>query len=93
MEARPPDLINAMEAERIRRGLDHKAFSALLGITDSYWCMIRKGKRRISLDLLNAIYRKLPEVSIQADTYARSARGELVKCHNYATNIKAPVAR
>lgn len=71
MEPKTLDLITAMEGERSRRGMDHKAFSTLLGITDSYWCMIRKGKRRPSLELIKTIHEKLPEVSTYADAYTR----------------------
>ena len=76
MEAKTLELINAMEAERVRRGLNHQDFSALLGITDSYWCMIRKGKRRPSLNLVATIHEQLPEVSIYADAYTRSGKGD-----------------
>jgi hypothetical protein len=71
METKTQDLITAMEAERIRRQLDHKGFSNLLKITDSYWCMIRKGKRRPSLGLIKTIHQVLPEVSAYADAYTR----------------------
>jgi transcriptional regulator with XRE-family HTH domain len=75
MEPKTLDLINAMEAERTRRKLSHQDFSTLLGITDSYWCMIRKGKRRISLNLIGAIHEQLPEVSKYADAYTRPEIG------------------
>lgn len=74
VETKTQNLINAMDADRIRRGMDHKAFSALLGITASYWCMVRKGKRRPSLTLIETIHRQLPEVSSCVDLYTRPGK-------------------
>ena len=76
MKAPQQELINAMEAERTQRQLDHKAFSALLQITDSYWCMIRKGKRRPSLALCQTICDQLPDVASHVDAYMRQGNEE-----------------
>ncbi|MBV6343205.1 hypothetical protein [Candidatus Magnetobacterium casense] len=56
------DLIAALEAERVRRELDHRGFSTLLGIHESAWCRIRTGQRAPTLDTLTIILKKLPEL-------------------------------
>lgn len=57
------DLINAMEAERTRRNLDHKGFSTLLKISESYWSMIRKGTRTLTPNLAVSFMQNLPEIT------------------------------
>lgn len=73
MAGKRATLIDALELERRRRNLDHKGFSTLLRITESYWCMIRKGNRRPSLNLCHTIYKQVPEVAEYVDDYVRSS--------------------
>jgi len=76
MKAGQLALINAMEAERIKHQLGHKKFSTLLEITDSYWCMIRKGRRRPSLNLCQRIHKQFPGVGTYVDAYIRQGNGD-----------------
>jgi len=57
------DLIAALEQERTRRGLDHKGFSTLLKISESYWSMIRKGTRTLTPNLAVSFMQTLPEIT------------------------------
>ena len=57
------DLIVALEQERMRRGLDHKGFSTLLKISESYWSMIRKGTRTLTPNLAVSFMQQLPELT------------------------------
>lgn len=57
------DLIVALEHERMRRGLNHKGFSTLLKISESYWSMIRKGTRTLTPNLAVSFMQKLPELT------------------------------
>lgn len=63
------ELINVLEAERIRRKLNHHAFSTLLGIHESYWHRIRTGERPLNLNLLTIFMQKLPEVTPEVTIY------------------------
>jgi len=60
-----------MERERRRRKLNHHAFSTLLRISKSYWTMIRKGDRRPTLYVLQAILKQVPELGPYVDSYMR----------------------
>jgi len=60
---RATDLIAALEAERERRGLDHRAFSTLLGIHESYWHRLRTGERAFNLHTLTLIMQNLPDIT------------------------------
>jgi len=57
------DLIATLEAERIRHKLDHRAFSTLLGIHESYWHRLRTGERAFTLNVLTLLMHKLPRVT------------------------------
>lgn len=69
MQQTADELIKAIEAERIRRRLDHRAFSALLGIHESYWHRIRTGERPLNLNTLQIFMQKLPEVTPEVTIY------------------------
>ena len=63
------DLIVALEQERVRRGLDHKGFSTLLKISESYWSMIRKGTRTLTPNLAVSFMQQLPEITPAVTTF------------------------
>jgi len=63
------DLIAALEQERIRRGLDHKGFSTLLKISESYWSMIRKGSRTLTPNLAVSFMQKLPDITPEVQAF------------------------
>lgn len=71
-EIKTTNLIVALEEERVRRGLNHKDFSTLLKISESYWCMIRKGDRRLTPNLAVLFMQKLPEISLEVQTFIMS---------------------
>jgi len=66
------DLINAIEVVRIRRGLDHRDLSTLLGIHESSWHKFRTGERPLNLNFLTLLMQKLPEVTTQVTIYIMS---------------------
>lgn len=63
MQEATSQLIKAVEEERTRRGMDHRTFSTLLGIHESYWHRLRTGERTINLKVLTILRQKLPEVT------------------------------
>jgi hypothetical protein len=63
------DLIAALEGERVRRDLDHRGFSTLLGIHESNWHRLRTGERLPTLDTLTIILKKLPELRAVVCSY------------------------
>ena len=69
MQGTELDLINALERERRRRQLNHRAFSTLLGIHESYWHRIRTGERSLNLNTLQIFMQKLPEVTPEVTIY------------------------
>lgn len=66
------DLIKAVEEERIKRKLDHKAFSVLLGIDESYWHRIRTGERPLNLNILQIFMQKLPDITPEVTNFVVS---------------------
>lgn len=57
-------LIEAVDSEREKRRMSDRKFSIeVLGISPSYYCLLKQGKRRITLDILNLFKEKLPEVT------------------------------
>lgn len=66
---RATDLIAALETERERRGLNHHAFSTLLGIHDSYWHRLRTGERAFNLNTLTLVMQNLPGVTPEVTDY------------------------
>lgn len=69
MEGAASQLIKAVEEQRTKRRLDHRAFSALLGIHESYWHRIRTGERSPNLNILTIFMQKLPEVTTGVTIY------------------------
>ena len=64
METATSNLIEAIDRQRIKRQMSLRRFSReVLGISPAYYCLIKQGKRRITLDVLQIIMQKLPEVT------------------------------
>lgn len=63
------DLIMVLEEQRTKRQLDHGQFSDFLGISESYWSMIRAGERKPNLNILSILMQKLPEITPEAIMY------------------------
>ena len=68
-DTKPRKLIAALERERTKRRLDHKGFSTLLRISESYWCMLRKGDRCLTPNLAVAFMKKLPELTPEVQAF------------------------
>lgn len=74
---RVDNLITALEAERTRRDLDHRGFSTLLGIHESYWHRIRTGERAPNLNILTLVIQKFPDLAPAVTEYImRQGDGE-----------------
>lgn len=69
MEIETTNLITAVEEERIRRQLSQAAFSKLLGISESYYSMLKSGSRKPNLNILTLFMQKLPEVTPEVTIY------------------------
>lgn len=64
METATLNLIEAVDRERIKRQMSLRCFSReVLGISPAYYCLIKQGKRRITLDVLQVLMQKLPEIT------------------------------
>lgn len=62
-------LIKAVESELARRQMDYKSFKSVVGIHESTWSKIRKGKRSPSHNVLTLLRQRLPEVTKYIDDY------------------------
>ena len=62
-------LIRALDDQRIKRQLNHHDFSVFLGISESYWSMIRNGKRNLTPNLAVMFMQKLPELTPAVTTF------------------------
>jgi len=64
MELATLKLIDAVDREREKRHMTDRKFSIeVLGISPSYYCLLKKGERRITLEILNIFKEKLPEIT------------------------------
>jgi len=63
MEVEQRNLIEAIEEERISRRMDQGEFSEFLGISESYYSMIKSGTRRFNLNILILLMQKLPAIT------------------------------
>jgi len=68
-ETKTANLIATLEKERVKRGLNHKGFSTLLKISESYWCMLRKGDRQLTPNLAVLFMQKLPEITPEIQAF------------------------
>ena len=70
MQPTTKNLITAVEAERMKRQMSDRRFSReVLGISPSYYCLLKSGKRAITLDVLQIFMQKLPEVTPEVTIY------------------------
>jgi transcriptional regulator with XRE-family HTH domain len=76
MKATTVQLIKALRGAQEQRKMGDKAFSRHLNISDSYWWMIRHGKRRPSLNLVFTIYKRVPEANESVDAYLKQGDNE-----------------
>ena len=66
------NLIQAVENERERRGLDHRGLSDLLGIHESLWHRVRTGKSQPTRKFLMGVMANLPELALIVIDYMRA---------------------
>ena len=69
MELKTKKLIRVIEKERKRRRLSQVAFSRLLGISESYYSMLKTGDRKPNLNILTLLMQNLPEVTPEVTIY------------------------
>jgi hypothetical protein len=55
--------IERLERKRDALGMDNERFAAHLGHSASFWSLLRRGKRRVSLDFARAVIGRWPEFS------------------------------
>jgi len=67
------NLIEAVDKERTKRQMSDRKFSKqVLGISPSYWCLLKAGKRTPSLSLLTLLMHKLPETTPEVSNFVVS---------------------
>lgn len=67
------NLITAVDKERVKRQMSDRKFSIeVLGISPSYYCLLKKGERRITLEILNIFKEKLPEITPEVTIFFMS---------------------
>lgn len=57
-----PDLIAALEADRVRHGMSHARFAAHIGIDKSLWSRVRRGLTPITSDVRVRIITARPDL-------------------------------
>ena len=63
METATTNLITAVDAQRTQRRMSDRKFSKqVLGISPSYWCMLKAGKRTPTLSLLLR-FTQIPDIA------------------------------
>jgi len=64
MEAARINLINAVRREQVELRMSDRKFSKqILGISPSYYCLLKSDKRPLTLNLLTIFMQKLPQVT------------------------------
>lgn len=63
METTTNDLLQVLEAERTKLMLNQGEFSNFLGISESYYSMLKTGDRRPTLNFLTLVMQKLPHLT------------------------------
>lgn len=66
------NLVEAVDKERQRRGLDHRGLSRLLGIHESLWHRVRTGEQPPTKKFLMGVMRNLPELALVVIDYMRN---------------------
>ena len=76
MEIVNDDLIATIDRERIRLNMDQRAFSNFLGISESYYSMLKSGDRKPSLPLLSTLMQKLPQFTPEITVFIKRLGGD-----------------
>lgn len=53
--------IEALEQRRRALAMNHRRFAQHLGRSEGYWSLVRRGKKRVSLDFARAVIGRWPE--------------------------------
>lgn len=70
MELTTKNLIEAVDKERIKRQMSNRKFSIkILGISPSYLCLLKAGKRPLRPNLAVHFMQKLPEITPEATAF------------------------
>ena len=70
------DLVEALQKEQARRGLNSEQLCRLLGIEGSTWSRIKSGEFHPTRKFLMAVMRRLPGLGLMVVDYMRSDAGE-----------------
>jgi len=76
MVLKTDDLLVAIEEERIRLKMDQRAFSSFLGISESYYSMLKSGDRKPSLQILSIFMQKLPRFTPEITVFIKHLRDD-----------------
>jgi hypothetical protein len=57
------EIVDRLVAAERASGLSHRDFAKSIGLSESYWCHIRR-RRRISLTALSTIVRSRPDLAL-----------------------------
>jgi len=67
------NLITAVDKERVKRNMSDRKFSIeVLGISPSYYCLLKAGKRRLAPNLAVFFMQKLPEITPEVTIFFMS---------------------
>lgn len=70
-------LIEAVDRQRTKRQMSDRKFSIdVLDISPAYYCLLKRGRRRITLNILNIFKEKLPEVTPEVTIFFMSQGGD-----------------
>ena len=59
----PGHFVRGMERWRAELGLSSNAFADKLGVSRSYWSLVRRGLRPLSMAIVNRVLRERPELA------------------------------
>ena len=77
METARDNLINAVQQEQDGLRMSDRKFSMqVLGISPSYYCLLKSGKRPLTLNLLTIFMQKLPRVTPQVTVFFMDQGGD-----------------
>lgn len=73
METARDNLLQAIDRERTKRDMSDRKFSMqVLGISPSYLCLLKAGKRQLTPNLAVMFMQKLPELAPAVTTFVVS---------------------
>ena len=77
MEVARAKLINAVQQEQNTLQMSDRKFSMqVLGISPAYYCLLKSGKRPLTLNILTIFMQKLPRVTPQVTVFFMDQGGD-----------------